>query len=61
MRQRHPMTIGRTVLLTAVLAGALTWLRAGNDERDGAVLLPVLAVGVAAYFGYFIGLAINRE
>lgn len=60
MRQRHPLTIGRTVLLTAVLAGGLTWLRVGDDEGDGAVILPLLALAVGAYVGYFIGLAINR-
>lgn len=61
MRRGHPLTIGRTVLLAALLAGLLTWLRVGDDEGDGAVILPLLALPVGAFVGYFIALAINRE
>ena len=50
-----------TVLLTAVLAGLLTWLRVGDDAGDGAVVLPLLALPAGAVVGYFIGLAVNRE
>lgn len=61
MRRQHPFTIGRTVLLTALLAGFLTWARVGDDEGDGALILPLLALPAGAFFGYFVGLAINQE
>jgi hypothetical protein len=57
----HPFTVGRTVLLAALLAALLTWLRVGDDEGDGAVILPLLALPAGAFVGYFIALAINRE
>jgi ElaB/YqjD/DUF883 family membrane-anchored ribosome-binding protein len=31
----------------------------GDNEGDGAVILPLQAVGVGAYVGYFVGLLIN--
>lgn len=61
MRRAHPFTIGRTALLAAVLAALLTWFRVGDDEGDGAVILPLLALPAGAFLGYFVGLAINRE
>lgn len=61
MTRRHPLTIGRTVLLTAVLCAVLTRLRVGDDEGDGTVILPLLALLWGAYVGYFVGLSINRE
>jgi hypothetical protein len=61
MTRRHPFTIGRTVLLTAVLATALTWAKVGGDEGDGAIGLPLLAFPAGAFVGYFVGLAINPE
>ena len=59
--RRHPLSIARSTLLVAVLASFLMWLRVGDDEGDGAVLLPVLAFPVGAYAGYLIGLALHRE
>lgn len=61
MRRVHPFTIGRTVLLAALLAALLTWLRVGDDEGDGAVILPLLALPAGAVVGYFFALVINRE
>lgn len=61
MKSGHAFTIGRTVLLVALLAALMTCLRVGDDEGDGAVILPLLALPVGAFVGYFVGLAINRE
>jgi len=58
--KRHPFTIGRTVVLAALLACLITWLRVG-DEGDGAIVLPMLALPAGAFVGYFLGLALNRE
>jgi len=60
MTRRHPLTIGRTVVLGAVLAAATTLLLA-RDQGDGAFILPFLMLAVGAFIGYFVGLAINRE
>lgn len=57
---RHPLTIGRTALLGAVLAAATTWLWV-RDQEDGAVVLPLLVLGVGASLGYFLGLLLDRE
>jgi hypothetical protein len=60
MTSRHPFTIGRTVLLVAVTSAVLVRLWVAGGEGDGTVILPLLALPVGAYVGYFIGLALNR-
>ena len=61
MEGRHPFTIGRTVVLAALVACLVTWLRVGGGEGDGAIVLPLLALPAGAFAGYFLGIAINRE
>ena len=56
----HPFTIGRTVLLSAVLAASTTAVFA-RDNGDGALYLPLLMLAVGAFAGYFVGLAVNRR